>query len=182
MAIKLTKDQQKYLAVGGVLAIVLGAAYWKLFWAPISKKIADTESSITEISAKIEKATRQAARFSQLEQELLALNVQANEAELRLPKDKSVPEILVTVNTLAVKNRVSVTSFTPGSAAPKKFFTELNYPIVARGSFHSIGKFLASLALEQRIFNVMNVNYTGGGDGELSVSFTLVSYQYNKGS
>jgi Tfp pilus assembly protein PilO len=178
MAIKLTKTQQKYLAVGGVLVIVLGVVYVKFFWSPISKKIIEAEAKITDISGKIDKAKQQAARLPKLEQELITLNEQALEAEKRLPKTKSVPEILVTVNTLAAKARVSVTAFSPGSMASKQYFIELNYPITAKGSFHAIGKFLAALALEERIFNVLNVTYGDAGGGELSVTFTLVSYQY----
>lgn len=178
MAIKLTKDQQKYLAIGGVLTIVFSGLYWKFFWAPLSQKIAEVEVKIEDISKKIDKAKQQAARLPKLEQELITLNEQAIEAEKRLPKTKSVPEILVTINTLASKNHVLVTSFSPGSTAGKAYFTELNYPIIAKGSFHAIGKFLAAVALEERIFNVMNVTYNDAGGGELSVTFTLVSYQY----
>lgn len=179
MAIKLTKDQQKYLAVGVVGTVVFSVLYLKFFWVPISRQIEETRAKNQEISGKIEKAKQQAARLPKLEQELVSLNEQAVEAEKRLPKTKSVTDILVTINSLAAKHRVSIMAFSPGATAGKQYFMELNYPVTAKGSFHSIGKFLAAVALEERIFNVLNVNYATPGDtGEMQVTFTLVSYQY----
>jgi Tfp pilus assembly protein PilO len=48
-----------------------------------------------------------------------------------------------------------------------------------RGRYHDIGRFLAAVALEQRIYNVRSVNY-GAPDveGKLSVTLNLISYQY----
>lgn len=177
MAIKLSKEQQKYMAVGVVATGVFLFLYWKVFWSPIAAKIEDTRAKIEELDGKIARAKAQAARLPQLEKELAVLAEQAIEAEKRLPKTKSTPDILVTVSQLALKNRVVIASFSPGAQSQKQYFTELNYPVAARGSFHAIGKFLAALALEERIFNVMNVQFTGGA-GDLTVSFTLVSYQY----
>lgn len=179
MAIKLTKDQQKYLAIGVVSIVVFAVLYLKFFWLPISRQIEETKAKNKDISAKIEKAKQQAARLPRLEQELVSLNEQAVEAERRLPKTKSVTDILVTLNSLAAKHRVSILTFAPGATSGKQYFTELNYPVTAKGSFHSMGKFLAAVALEERIFNVLNVNYgTPNETGEMQVTFTLVSYQY----
>ena len=177
--IKLTKQQQQTLAVGAVLLAAGGYAYFAFFWLPISKKIKDTQETITTVEAKILKATQQAARKDRLNAELLLLSDQAAEAEKRLPKKKSVPEILVTVSELAAKQHVELMSFSPGATANKQFFSELNYPMSVKGTFHNIGKFFAAISLEQRIFNVQNVNYPAPDTtGEMTVTFTLVSYQY----
>ncbi len=151
----------------------------KFFWSPTSAKIKDAKAKIEEIEAKIEKAQLQAARLPRLEQELVRLNEQAIEAERRLPKKRSVPDILVTVSELAAENHVDLMSFSPGGVSNKQFFSELNFPISVKGGFHSIGKFLAALSLEERIFNVQNVVYGEESPaGEMMVTFTLVSYQY----
>lgn len=177
--IKLTKEQQQYL-VAGVLGLGgFGYAYITFFWMPTSAKIKETKDKIEAVEAKIEKATRQAARLPQLEKEIVLLNEQAIEAEKRLPKLKSTPEIFVTVASLAEKHRVTVMSFAPGPVGNKQFFSELQYPMTVKGTFHAIGKFLASLALEERIFNVQNVIYgSPDGAGDMTVTFTLISYQY----
>jgi type IV pilus assembly protein PilO len=179
MAIQLSKQQQQYLGAGAVLFVVGAFVYMKFFWLPISQKKDELSSQIAEIETKIAKAEAQASRLTRLQAELAILNQQAVEAERRLPKTKSVPDMLVTLSALAQANHVSVMSFSPGPQKSQTYFIELNYPMTVKGSYHNIGRFLAAIALEERIFNVQNVNYPGeGGDGDMTISFTLLTYQY----
>ena len=55
--------------------------------------------------------------------------------------------------------------------------------MTVRGTFHGIGRFLAGLALEQRLYSVYNVVYgePGAETGEMQVNLDLVSYQYKEG-
>ena len=178
--LKLTKQQQQYVAAGALGLAAFGYSYIALFWLPISRNIAEVDAKITEVEGKVEKATREASRLPHLQEELTRLNEHAIEAERRLPKKKSTPDILVKVSDLAQDQHVALLSFTPGAQKSQQFFTELSYPISVRGTFHNIGRFLAALALEERIFNVQNVVYgeASGDSGEMSVTFTLLSYQY----
>ncbi len=177
--IKLTKQQQQAI-VAGVLGLgAFGYIYIAFFWLPISNRIDDTSKSVEQVEAKIDKAKQEAARLPRLQSDLKTLNDEAVEAARRLPKDKSVPEILVTLGALAQQYDVDLKSFTPGPTANKQFFVELDYPVIVRGSFHNVGKFLAAVSLEERIFNVQNINYGAeDGSGQMQVSFTLISYQY----
>jgi type IV pilus assembly protein PilO len=178
MAIQLSKQQQ-YIGAGAVLFLVLGGVYVKFFWLPIASAKAEATEKIEEIEAKIVKAKQQAARLERLQTEIASLNERAAEAEKRLPKTKSVPDILLTLSALAQENRVAIQSFTPGPVHSQTYFVELHYPLSIRGSYHNIGRFLAAVALEERIFNVKDVNYPAAdGLGEIVVTFTLLSYQY----
>jgi len=183
MAIKLTKQQQQVLAAG---VLGLGAfvyCYVQFFWLPISTKTAKIKTEIEGLTRDIEAAQRQAARLPDLEKQLVSLNERKIEAEKRLPKTKSVSDILVTLDSLGAKNGVMLLSFTPGASKSQQYFVEFRFPIRVRGAFHSIGKFLAALALEQRLYNVFNVSYPepAGAASEMQVTFELVSYQYKEG-
>ena len=179
MAIQLTKDQQQYVGAGAIGAAVAAFLLIKFFWLPISYKKDELQKKIEQIDAKIVKAEAQASRLTRLQNELALLNQQAGEAEKRLPKDKSVPDILVTLNRLAQKESVTIQTFTPGAQKSQQYFIELNYPMTVKGTFHSIGRFFAAIALEERIFNIQNVVYPAAdGTGTMTVTFTLLSYQY----
>lgn len=179
MAIQLSKQQQQYLGVGAVLFVVLGAVYVKFFWLPISQKKAEATAAITAIEIKIMEAKQQSSQLERLQAEIASLNERAAEAEKRLPKTKSVPDILLAISSLAQKNRVIIQSFAPGPQKSQEYFTELQYPLSVKGSYHNIGRFLAAVALEERIFNVVNINYPAADAvGEMTVTFTLLSYQY----
>ena len=179
MAIQLSKQQQQYLGGGAFLLVVGGILYFKFFWLPISQKMSDLSDQIQQIDIKVAKANAQASRLQRLQADLATLNQQAVEAERRLPKTKSVPDVLVTLSSLAQENRVNLQSFSPGPQKSQQYFIELSYPMSVKGSYHNIGRFLAAVALEERIFNVKDVNYPSpGGDGEMTVTFTLLTYQY----
>ncbi|MBI2386162.1 MAG: type 4a pilus biogenesis protein PilO [Elusimicrobia bacterium] len=179
MAMQLTKQQQQYLGAGAVLFVVFIGLYVKFFWLPIAQAKAEAAAKIEEIEAKIAKAKQQAARLERLQAEIASLNERAAEAEKRLPKTKSVPDILLTLSALAQKNRVIIQSFAPGPMRSQTYFIELQYPLAVRGSYHNVGRFLAALSLEERIFNISNVSYPAAdGTGDMIVTFTLLSYQY----
>ncbi len=179
MAMQLSKQQQQYLGAGAVLFVVFAGVYVKFFWLPIAQAKAEATEKIEQIEAKIVKAKQQAARLERLQAEIASLNERAAEAEKRLPKTKSVPDILLAISSLAQKNRVIIQSFTPGPMKSQTYFTELQYPLAIRGSYHNIGRFLAAVALEERIFNIKDINYPAAdGVGDMTVTFTLLSYQY----
>ncbi|MDE2142496.1 MAG: type 4a pilus biogenesis protein PilO [Elusimicrobia bacterium] len=179
MAIQLSKQQQQYLGVGAVLFLVGAGVYVKFFWLPISDKRADLTQQIEQIETKISKAEAQASRLTRLQSELATLNQQAVEAEKRLPKDKDVPDILVTLARIAEKYKVSIQGFAPGPQKAQQYFTELAYPMSVKGTYHDIGRFLAAIALETRIFNVKDVVYpSADGQGQMTVTFILLTYQY----
>ena len=179
MAIPLSKQQQQFLGAGVVLIGAGAFLYIRFFWLPIAQKMEDLSSQIAQIETKIAKAEAQASRLNRLQDELAALNLQAEEAERRLPKTKSVADILVSLSGLAQANRVAIQSFSPGQQKSQQYFIELSYPMTVKGGYHSIGRFLAAIALEERIFNVKDVVYpAAGGDGEITVTFTLLTYQY----
>lgn len=179
MAIQLSKQEQQYVGAAVVGVLLLTGLYVKFFWLPISAAKTEARQKIAESEAKIEKAKRQAARLERLQQELNILNEQAIQAEARLPRSKSVPDMLVTLSAVAQKQRVALISFAPGPVKAQQYFMELNYPVTVRGTYHNVGRFMAALALEQRIFNMQNVNYPApDGNGDMTVTFTLLSYQY----
>ena len=180
MASQLSKQQQQYLGAGAFLLVMGAVVYVKFFWLPISQKMADLSDQIAAIDLKISKATAEASRLQRLQADLATLSQQAVEAERRLPKTKSVPDILTRLSSLAEQYRVKIASFSPGPQnSQNKFFIELSYPMAVKGGYHDIGRFFAAVALEERIFNIKNVVYpTAGADGQMTVTFTLLTYQY----
>jgi type IV pilus assembly protein PilO len=179
MAMQLSKQQQQYLGAGAVLFVIFGVVYVKFFWLPIAQAKAEATEKIEQIETKIVRAKQQAARLGRLQEEIASLNERAAEAEKRLPKTKSVPDILLAISALAQKNRVAIQNFAPGSMKSQQYFTELQYPLTIKGSYHNVGRFLAAVALEERIFNVKDVNYPAAdSNGDMTVTFTLLSYQY----
>ncbi|MBI5245521.1 MAG: type 4a pilus biogenesis protein PilO [Elusimicrobia bacterium] len=175
--IQLTKQQQQAIGLGALIVFGGGFAYIKYFWLPTSKKIQDTQKQITETEGKINKAKSQAVRLPKIQKEIETLNEQAAEAEKRLPKARDLPAVITAISVLARKNSVELRSFAPAGMTNRPYFIEVPYSISVRGRFHDIGRFLAAIALEERIYNVRSVVYTPESEGRMSVNFTLISYK-----
>jgi type IV pilus assembly protein PilO len=179
MAIQLSKEQQQYVGAGAIAFALVGFVYIKFFWLPISQKKADLADQIEQIDRKISKAQAQASRLHRLQDELSTLNRQAGEAEKRLPKEKSVPDILVSMAGLAQRYHVSIMSFSPGPQKAQTYFIELSYPMTITGTYNDVGRFLAAVALEERIYNVRGISFPRpAANGQMTVNFTLLTYQY----
>ena len=177
--IQLTKKQQQTLALAALLLCGGGYAYIRYFWLPTSAVIAKKAADIKDIEGKIERAKSQAARLPRIKKEKETLDEQAIEAEKQLPKSRDLPAVITTVAALARQYGVELKTFTPGNLTTQQYYIEVPYQLSVRGRYHDIGRFLAAVALEQRIYNVRGVNY-GAPDveGKLSVSLSLIAYQY----
>lgn len=177
--IHLTPDQQKYAAVGSVLVLVGGYFYFSMFWIPTSKKIEENRVETEKVNKKIDDAKREAKRLESLEKELQTLEFEAKDAEKRLPPNRDLPTVFETIAKLAKRYHVELVTFAPGGAATKTYYIEIPYQISVNGGYHDIGRFLAAVSVEERIYNLKDVGYAeGGGDNKLSVHFVLLAYQY----
>lgn len=176
--LKLTRQQQQYAVAGALFLAGGGFSYFRYFWIPTSARIRETTEKIKAVEEKISKAKGQAGRLPTIQKELERLNQQAVEAEKQLPRNKNLPAVIVTMGGLARKNNVEIRSFMPGGSAQKEYYIEVPYTLSMQGTYHNLARFFASVALEERIFNVRNVIYGApNAEGKLSVTYTLISYQ-----
>lgn len=175
--IQLTKQQQQFLVIGAIWLIGGGYAYINYFWLPTATKIAKTQAEIDEVQGKILKAKGQAGRLEKIQREIQVLNDQAVEAEKRLPRNRDLPAVIDTLSALTQRHNLKLAGISVGSPSDKQYFTEISYALSITGTYHDIAKFFAAVALEQRIFNVRGVNFSGSGE-TLTASFQLIAYQY----
>ncbi|MHB2025363.1 MAG: type IV pilus inner membrane component PilO [Elusimicrobiota bacterium] len=175
----LSKKDQQALAAGifGVAAI-LGLYIWML-WLPLSGQIGAASKNLAAIKAKINTASREAQKKHRLDMELAELTKEAAEAGQRLPQKKNTADILVSVSRLAQERQVQLQNFSPQKETSRGFFNEIDFSISIRGSYNAIGRFMAAIALQERIFNAADMVY-GQPDkaGQIPAHFTLIAYQY----
>lgn len=186
MAIKfelpqLTNAQKKNLAAGFAMLAVFFYMYLKFVWLPWSHRIAEDRQQTKDVKNKIETAKGEAKHLDILDKELKALDAQTVDAERRLPKTRDLPTVFDTLNRFAQKYRVQLNSFSPGAVTTKTYFIEIAYQISLTGRYHDVGRYLAALSTAERIYNIKDVTFAGGGSDEkakLTVNFTLLAYQY----
>jgi type IV pilus assembly protein PilO len=185
MKIELTKAQQQLLAAAVIGVAGLGYVYYQFFWAPIALSINDTQADIERIETDLAKARSRADTLEGLKKKIVDLNQQMVEAEKRLPKKKEVANIVETLNGLGKQNHVNLLSIVPGPTTSQQYFVEVPYTITLEGSYHTTARFMAAMAISERIFHERGLSMSAKTGGEssftLQANFTLVAYQYREG-
>ena len=177
--IKLTKDQITQLVAGIFFMGIFGYFYVAHFWIPLSKKIGENTKKVATIEKKITRAKVKKAKYKTLEKKLAGLEIQKAAAQKKLPKEKKVPDLIRMLTYLGKKHNVSMSRISPSAAKKERYFTKVAYKISLTSDYHSFGRFLTALALEERILTMENVSIRAGSNETISVSFTLISYQYS---
>ena len=179
--IKLTKEQQQILLV---LALFLGGggfAYFKYFWIPGAKKITELNTALTKVKKEIEEAKQAQAQLSKIEKALKDLEVELLVLTERLPKERDIPGIIDKVSELTRRHGIILSGIYPGTSVQKQGYIENHYTLSVRASYHDVGRFLAALVLEDRIFNTKDLSFgTPDSEGKFTLTLPLIAYQYSE--
>lgn len=183
---KLTKQQQQLIFAIAIMVFGGGYVYWNYMLKPTLEKIKVQEAKYKELADKIEVAQRQARRLPALTHERDQLLVELRALEKQLPKDKDMPNILRTLTKQAMQEDLDFRQLTPKAAIRRDYFEIIPFDLQMTGTLHSLGRFLASLGQEDRIFQAQNVNLTlsgssaeTGGLPNLNISLTIQTYAYS---
>lgn len=182
---KMPKEQQM-LVVGLILAIVGIYGYWTYLLSPTQQQIAERKVTLAGLNEKIEEAERQARRLPALQNELSGLQAELSTLEQQLPKDKDVPNIIRVLTREALQQNLQFVSLIPKDASRQQYFEIIPFDVQFIGTLHALGRFLASMGQQDRIFAAQNVSMTaqGGAQNEitglvtLSIKLTLQTYAY----
>ncbi|HVA66186.1 MAG TPA: type 4a pilus biogenesis protein PilO [Elusimicrobiota bacterium] len=177
--ISLDKKARQALAAAGGGAFAILSLYVWLLWLPLSGQIAAARKNLSDVNSKIAQATQEAQKKHRLDLELAQLNQTAAEASQRLPQSKDIPAVLVAVSDLAAQYNVQLQSFVSNKEISRGFFNELDFSVAVLGTYNDIGRFLAALSLQERIFNAADAVYGNPNTaGQIPAHFTLIAYQY----
>lgn len=179
--LQLTKEQMAQIGATVLFTALFAYVYAVYFWLPISAKLEADSKKVASMQSDILNAKIQKAKYKDLEAKLISLEAEKATAQKRLPKERKLPDLLKTLTALSKNHNVEIQNITPGGSTRGEYFTRVAYQITARGDYHSLGKFLTALGLEERILTMENLvlNGTPGADSSASASFTLMVYQYN---
>lgn len=179
--IELTKDQITRIAAGVFFTGLFGYFYVAYFWLPTAKRTDENMKKIVSMERDINKAKMKKAQYKNLESKLASLKIEKTAAQKKLPKSKKVPDLIRMLTYLSGQYNVSIKAINPSATKREQYFTKAMYKIRLDSDYHSFGKFLTALGLEERILTMEDIliRTTSSPDYSISVNFTLTSYQYS---
>lgn len=153
-----------------ILAVALCAlAGWGYFlsdllpfgYKRVSKRQRELDGARETVAAELEKARRSVGNLPQLEKEHRELERKWQQAEMLLPTDKEMAELLTSITQAGEQAGVEFQSFKPGAQRPQEFYNENPVDIQVKGGFHQVGVFLARVANLPRIVSVSGLTLDG---------------------
>jgi type IV pilus assembly protein PilO len=178
----LDKKQQQTVALTVMGAAFFFYIYWSYGLKPVNEKISRTSQELKTVTEKVDSMKRTAQRLPALKKEYESLQAEVGQTEKRLPQEKSLEEVLRIVTEQSLKYRVSVASFAPGSGKQETYYLEIPITMNVQGQFHTLGKFLTALGLQERILSARNLSLTYAPNPKknhtVTGTFTLLAFSF----
>ena len=148
----MTKDEQKWVAIGA-LAVALLGVYWYFLYRPKAAEMTVTAAHVDSLDKKNQQAKADIAQGS-----LQKLKAQSTEYEQSLkimrqlvPRSNEVPALLEDISTAARRVGLDLASVEPMPVLPGEQFDTYRYKLGVIGGYHPVGQFLSNVGSLNRI-------------------------------
>lgn len=155
------KDSKNQKIVLVALVVCLGAYFW--YAKVYSPNVARIEAKVVEherILTDLRNVELKAKSFDALKDEYELLYAQYLEISSLLPDDRQLEDFLFQLHQSAITTETEITSVTPKLPVAAGFYMANGFQMEVSGSFHSLGRFFASVANYPFIANVRSVQIT----------------------
>ncbi len=154
------------LLIGFVFVVIIGAAYFVVFYGDVSGQIQSKRTELDDQKAKLAEAEGAKREYNKDLQEKQKHEALARKHKKILPDDPEMPTFLSTLQTVATISGVTLTSWSPGEEQPEEFYAKVPMQLKLEGKFHQVAKFFYGIGQVDRIINMENISVvvkdTGG--------------------
>ncbi len=172
---------KKALILAGVM-IVLGLAWYMLFFLPNEEEISSLRSQLDKLQKQIQEQQKAKEAKLDLEKQIKALEAELKVLSSRLPEEKEIPDLLSSVNETGRLHGLEFVLFKQGKPVRKEYYSEIPVEIQVRGGFHQIMQFLSKVGELDRIVHVSKLKmgqYKGEpGGGTILATLQATTYKY----
>lgn len=154
---------QKVLAVGIILALI-GAAYYSLYYQSAMAEEDMLRQNLENLSRQLTQKQLVLEEKQKYEKEIAVLNQDLQTALSKLPEQKEIPGLLISVSEASGQKGVDVQSFEPMAPVQKEFYAELPVKIAVNGGYHETVLFFERVAKLPRIVNIGDISIKNGKD------------------
>ena len=162
--IKLTKEQQQYvaLAVVSVAAAVYG--YWNFLLKPLSVQQEFWSKTVKESTGNLQKAKEFKKNWAEFETRLARVQTGEQYVSRRILPAPGADQLMLRISKLALESGVGLTSYKPDDATTSEMVEAGIYKNYGRleisTTFHQLGFFFSRLSGEDVIYNVDELEVT----------------------
>lgn len=179
----MSQEQQKQIAYVIISVGIFSYVYYAKLLTPTQTRLQAKRADLAQTNSRIDGLRHTASQRDQLLKRVAELEADVAKVERRLPRQQNIQDVIRIVSQLAAKSGIRYSSFSPMGAQSTGLFTEISFGMSITGSVNTIGKFLAAMGQQERIFSAKNLSLSYTPDPKrgqtVSGTFTLVAYSYN---
>jgi type IV pilus assembly protein PilO len=147
-------------AIGAGLLVLVGVAYYVVFYSELDGKIRAAHSRETQLRNELSEARKAEFAYQKDLAELTQRQQRQRELNKVLPTSNEYPAFLSAVQNVANVSGVALTAWSPASEVPEKFYARIPMKIEVVGRYHQIAKFFYGVGQLDRIINMENISLT----------------------
>jgi len=184
--IKKMPVRQKVLALF-VLFILLGFAYYSIYYQNAMQEEERLQQNLATLQIELAQKQKLMEEKLKFEKEIAQLQEQLKVAMAKLPEQKEIPGLLISMSEAEGLGGVEFQLFEPLAPVEKEFYAELPVKISLTGVFHDTAIFFEKVAKLPRIVNVSDISMerregakdVNGPKGPvLATSFLIKTYMF----
>ena len=178
--------RQKVLALF-VLFILVGFAYFSLYYQNALTEEERLEQNLAALQVELSQKQKLLEQKILFEKEIALLQDQLKIAMAKLPEQKEIPGLLISMSEAEGLGGVEFQLFEPLAPVEKEFYAELPVKISLAGVYHDTAVFFEKVAKLPRIVNVSDISMerregtkeVNGAKGPvLATSFLIKTYMF----
>lgn len=146
------------VGVGVLLTVLVGAAYFVLFFDEISEAIAKQKREEQTFRAELSRVKQAEFEYHKDLAELTERQQRQRDLNKILPETTEYPAFLSALQGVANISGVALQAWTPQEEVMQKFFARVPMHLTLQGKFHQVAKFFYGVGQLDRIINVENIS------------------------
>ncbi|MEZ4406709.1 MAG: type 4a pilus biogenesis protein PilO [Polyangiales bacterium] len=142
-----------FVALVGVLA-----AYYFLFYDPLTQEEAAQQTRRTELAASRVREQENLRRYNTDVAELARARQRAQSLESVLPNDPDIPGFMRSINALAEASGLQIQLIQPTDERVERYYARIPVQLHVRGGYLSLARFFHSVSQLPRVINMENIS------------------------
>ncbi|HKD78291.1 MAG TPA: type 4a pilus biogenesis protein PilO [Candidatus Angelobacter sp.] len=145
------------LGVLAVAALMVGAAYYYVYFNPVYQGNQQLASQIADKKAENDRLRTYEPKLADLTRTMAILQQQLEIQKKIVPDDKDADQFIKLLHDTAATSGIDIRRYTALPVANKEFYSEVPFAIDIDGPYYSVLNFFQRVAELERIVNVSNM-------------------------
>lgn len=145
------------LLVMGFVALMIGAAYYFLYYNGKNQENQQLAAKIADKKAENEKLKEFVPKLAQLNRDMAILEQQIEREKKVVPEDKDADQFIRLLHDTAATSGIEIRRYTSMPTANHEFYSEVPFSIDIDGPYYSVLNFFQRVSELERIVNIDNL-------------------------